>query len=157
MDSVYNKIRGCSTILLNESLLQIKKLYNMQALVEFKSVSKSFDNSILVENISFKLNRGEITTLVGQNGVGKTTLIKFILGLERYDSGEVIVANNIRIGYVPQKLDFNFNMPLTSEGLINILSPNGLDKNFFEYSQLIDYESIKKKIFLKFLVDSYKN
>ena len=51
----------------------------MTTLVEFKSLSKSFQGKILVDNISFKLNKGEITTLIGQNGAGKTTLAKIIL------------------------------------------------------------------------------
>jgi len=117
----------------------------MQKLVEFKSVSKSFDGTMLMDHVSFTLNKGEITMLVGQNGAGKTTLIRFILGLECYDSGEIIVQKNIKIGYVPQKLDFNFSMPLTSKGLIATLAPNGLDKSIFDYSEFIDFNLIKNK------------
>jgi zinc transport system ATP-binding protein len=80
----------------------------MTPLVEFKSLSKKFGNHTVVEEISFKLNKGEITTLIGQNGVGKTTLAKIILGLESYDSGELIIAKDLRIGYVPQSLDLSF-------------------------------------------------
>lgn len=117
----------------------------MQALVEFRSVSKKFDNLLLMDEISFTLNKAEITTLVGQNGAGKTTLIRFILGLENYDSGQVIVRDGIKIGYVPQKIDFNFSMPLTSMGLLQILTPNGLDKEFFDYRDLIDIEPIQNQ------------
>lgn len=117
----------------------------MQTIVEFKSVSKSFDGTRLMDQVSFTLNKGEITMLVGQNGAGKTTLIKFILGLERYDSGEVIVQKNIKIGYVPQKLDFNFSMPLTSKGLVATLATNGLDKSVFDYSEFIDFDLIKNR------------
>lgn len=94
----------------------------MTALVEFKSLSKSFHNKILVDNISFKLNKGEITTLIGQNGAGKTTLAKIILGQESYDSGKLIIKPDIKIGYVPQKLDFNLNMPMTAKGLLKFLA-----------------------------------
>lgn len=113
-------------------------------LVEFQSVSKSFDNKLLVDNVSFKLNPGEITTLIGQNGAGKTTIAKIILGLEGATKGDVIVKNNLKIGYAPQKLDFNFNMPLTAEGLLKILAPTGIHKDILELIDFIDFESIKK-------------
>ena len=83
----------------------------MTPLVEFKSLSKKFGNHTVVEGISFKLNKGEITTLIGQNGVGKTTVAKIILGLESYDSGELIISKDLRIGYVPHSLDLSFAIP----------------------------------------------
>ncbi|MFK7974448.1 MAG: metal ABC transporter ATP-binding protein [Rickettsiaceae bacterium] len=94
----------------------------MTKLVEFTSLSKKFGNNRLLENINFQLQQGEITTLVGQNGAGKTTLAKIILGLETYDSGHLYLAKNICIGYVPQKLDLSFNLPMTVECLLSALS-----------------------------------
>ena len=76
----------------------------MEKLVEFKSLSKSFHGKILLDHVGFSLNRGEITTLIGQNGAGKTTLAKIILGLEKYDSGELLIKDAINIGYVPQDI-----------------------------------------------------
>ena len=55
----------------------------MHPLVEFHSVTKNFETKCLVDNVSFKLHKGEITTLIGQNGAGKTTIAKIILGLEK--------------------------------------------------------------------------
>ncbi len=117
----------------------------MTTLVEFKSLSKSFQGKILVDNISFKLNKGEITTLIGQNGAGKTTLAKIILGQESYDNGELILQPNIRIGYIPQKLDFGFNMPLTAKGLLKTLAPNGIDYELVNLEAFIGYNKIKNK------------
>lgn len=117
----------------------------MTILVEFKSLSKSFHNKVLVDNVSFKLIKGEITTLVGQNGVGKTTLAKIILGQEKYNSGELIIKKNIKIGYVPQKLDFGFNMPITSKGLLKTLSPRGIDYDLIDLEEFIGYNKIKNK------------
>ncbi len=94
----------------------------MQALIEFKSIYKRFDKKILLDNVSFSLNKGEITTLIGQNGAGKTTIAKIILGLESSDAGELIITDNISIGYVPQSLNLNFNMPMTAYGLLEVLS-----------------------------------
>lgn len=117
----------------------------MTTLVEFKSLSKKFHNKILVDNISFKLNKGEITTLIGQNGAGKTTLAKIILGQESYDSGKLIIKPDIKIGYVPQKLDFNLNMPMTAKGLLKFLAPNGLDCSLINLEEFIGYNKIKNK------------
>ena len=117
----------------------------MTTLVEFKSLSKSFHKKILVDNISFKLNKGEITTLIGQNGAGKTTLAKIILGQEKYNSGELIIKPNIKIGYVPQKLDFGFNMPITAKGLLKTLAPNGIDYNLIDLEEFTGYNKIKNQ------------
>ncbi|MDG1436705.1 MAG: metal ABC transporter ATP-binding protein [Rickettsiaceae bacterium] len=115
----------------------------MDTLVEFKSLSKSFGNKLLVDNVSFKLKKGEITTLIGQNGAGKTTLAKIILKLENYNKGQLIIRKNLRIGYVPQKLDFGFSMPLTSKGLLDILSPNGNNDDVIDLHDFIHYDKIK--------------
>ncbi len=117
----------------------------MTTLVEFKSLSKSFHKKILVDNISFKLNKGEITTLIGQNGAGKTTLAKIILGQEKYNSGELIIKPNIKIGYVPQKLDFGFNMPITAKGLLKTLAPNGIDYDLIDLEEFTGYNKIKNQ------------
>ena len=117
----------------------------MTTLVEFKSLSKSFNKKLLVDNISFKLNKGEITTLIGQNGVGKTTLAKIILGKEKYNSGELFIKPNIKIGYVPQKLDFSFNIPMTAKGLLKTLAPDGIDYNLINLEEFTGYNKIKNK------------
>ena len=116
----------------------------MYPLIEFCSVTKSFETKLLVDNVSFELHQGEITTLIGQNGAGKTTIAKIILGLEKPTKGQVIVRQGLKIGYAPQKLDFTFNMPLNAEGLMRILAPNGIDKEILELANFIDFNSIKK-------------
>ena len=117
----------------------------MTILVEFKSLSKSFHKKVLVDNISFKLNKGEITTLIGHNGAGKTTLAKIILGQEKYNSGELFIKPNIRIGYVPQKLDFGFNIPMTAKGLLKSLATDGIDYDLIDLEEFIGYNKIKSK------------
>lgn len=117
----------------------------MNTLVELKSLSKSFAGKLLVDNVSFKLNKGEITTLIGQNGTGKTTLAKIILGLEGYNKGELIIRDKLKIGYVPQKLDFGFSMPLTAKDLLKTLAPG---KNINQISDIdltdfVHYQKIK--------------
>ncbi len=59
------------------------------------------------------VQRGEIVTIIGPNGSGKSTTLKAILGIIQPSSGSVTIQPQARIGYVPQKLDINWSMPLT--------------------------------------------
>lgn len=113
-------------------------------LVEFCDVSKSFGSRLLVDNVSFQLNSEEITTLIGQNGAGKTTIAKMILGLEEPTKGQIYLRKNLKVGYAPQKIDFSFNMPLTGSGLISILTSGGINKEVLKLINFVDIDSIKK-------------
>ncbi len=117
----------------------------MQPLLEFDKVSKKFGNKILLDNISFKLNRGEITTLIGQNGTGKTTIAKIILGLQKYDKGKIYYKKKLKMSYAPQVLDFSFNMPIRANELLKILTPRGLNKEIFNLISFLDFDNIRKK------------
>jgi ATP-binding cassette ChvD family protein len=70
--------------------------------VETKHLDKGFDGRMLIKDLSFSLPRGGIVGIIGPNGVGKTTLFKTIVGLEKPDSGEVIVGETVKISYVDQ-------------------------------------------------------
>ncbi|KFN40342.1 MAG: ABC transporter ATP-binding protein, partial [Sulfuricurvum sp. MLSB] len=69
-------------------------------------LTKSYGTRILFEDLSLKLNSGNKVGFVGRNGTGKSTLFKIILGEEPYDSGEVILPKNYRIGTLRQHLHF---------------------------------------------------
>ncbi|MGL5086281.1 MAG: ABC transporter ATP-binding protein [Clostridium sp.] len=65
--------------------------------LEIKNISKRFEDKLVLDNVSFTVNKGEIFGLLGPNGAGKSTLINIITGLLNANSGEVIVDNfNIR-------------------------------------------------------------
>jgi ATP-binding cassette ChvD family protein len=70
--------------------------------VEVSHLDKGFDGRMLVKDLSFSLPRGGIVGVIGPNGVGKTTLFKTIVGLEKPDSGEVRVGETVKISYVDQ-------------------------------------------------------
>ncbi|VBB09424.1 abc transporter [Lucifera butyrica] len=65
-------------------------------------LSKSFGVDELFSHIGFEIRRGDKIGLIGANGTGKTTLLRCLLGLERYDSGQIGLAPGDRIGYVEQ-------------------------------------------------------
>ena len=70
--------------------------------VEVDHLDKGFDGRVLIKDLSFSLPRNGIVGVIGPNGVGKTTLFKTIVGLERPDSGTVRVGDTVRLSYVDQ-------------------------------------------------------
>ncbi|MGL4172831.1 MAG: energy-dependent translational throttle protein EttA [Actinomycetota bacterium] len=70
--------------------------------IEVADLGKGFDQRLLIDGLSFSLPRNGIVGVIGPNGVGKTTLFKTIVGLEKPDSGEVKVGETVSISYVDQ-------------------------------------------------------
>lgn len=109
-------------------------------LVEVINLNKSFDEKKVLDNISFKLNEGNITGLVGRNGSGKTTLLKIIVGIYKHDSGKVKICGNSleinpktieHIAYLPDRFDyFDYNKVKNIPDFYEILYPN-FDREFF--------------------------
>ena len=71
--------------------------------VEVSHLDKGFDNRLLIKGLSFTLPRNGIVGVIGPNGVGKTTLFKTIVGVERPDSGTVRVGETVKLSYVDQE------------------------------------------------------
>ena len=80
--------------------------------VNAKSVTKSFDERLLIEDLSFLLPPGGIVGVIGPNGAGKTTLFRMMMGLEQPDSGEFVVGSTVQFAYVDQSRD-NLNPEVT--------------------------------------------
>ena len=57
--------------------------------IELKNISKTFNDKVVFKNISFKLKKGEVVSIIGKSGMGKSTLLKCINKLENIDSGEI--------------------------------------------------------------------
>ena len=72
---------------------------------EFKNVSKSFGDRLLIDNLSFKVPAGAIVGIIGPNGAGKSTLFKLISGKETPDSGEVHIGQTVKMAFVDQHRD----------------------------------------------------
>lgn len=84
-------------------------------MIEFKNVTKKFDDFVAVDGISFKVEPSSIYGLIGYNGAGKTTLIKTAAGIYRADGGEILLdgensynndSNRQRLFYIPDDLYF---------------------------------------------------
>ena len=70
--------------------------------IEFKNVSKSFGDRLLIDDLSFRVPAGAIVGIIGPNGAGKSTLFKMITGVEQPDSGEVVIGTTARVSIVDQ-------------------------------------------------------
>ena len=70
--------------------------------IEFKNVSKSFGDRLLIDNLSFKVPAGAIVGIIGPNGAGKSTIFRMIQGTETPDTGEVAIGKTARLAFVDQ-------------------------------------------------------
>ena len=68
---------------------RIKSFKNIEPILEVKNISISFEKRKILDNISFKINPGEILGLLGPNGAGKSTIFNLITGLLKPDYGKI--------------------------------------------------------------------
>ncbi len=73
--------------------------------IEFKNVSKSFGDRLLIDDLSFRVPAGAIVGIIGPNGAGKSTLFRMINGKEKPDSGEVKIGSTVKMAFVDQSRD----------------------------------------------------
>ncbi len=73
--------------------------------IEFKGVTKAFNDKLLYEDLSFRIPAGAIVGVIGPNGAGKTTLFKLISGEEKPDNGDIEIGKTVQISYVDQNRD----------------------------------------------------
>src|SRR5471030_2165800 len=73
--------------------------------IEFKNVSKAYGDRLLIDHLNMKIPAGAIVGIIGPNGAGKSTLFKMIAGLDKPDSGEVVIGKTARISLVDQSRD----------------------------------------------------
>ncbi|MGJ7903637.1 energy-dependent translational throttle protein EttA [Lysobacter sp. 1R34A] len=100
------------------------------SVIEFKNVSKSFGDRLLIDDLSFIIPPGAIVGIIGPNGAGKSTLFKMITGQETPDSGEIVKGPSTKIAYVDQsrdKLEGNHNVFQEVSGGADILNINGVE------------------------------
>lgn len=90
------------------------------ALLEVSDLTVLRNGRKILDKISFSLGRGEIMSVIGPNGGGKTTLLRVILGLLTPDNGTAQLSLGTSIGYVPQKLALDNSMPLTPRRFLSL-------------------------------------
>lgn len=134
------------------------------SLISLKKVSKSYYDKAVLTDIDLQINAGEKFAIIGENGTGKTTLFRLILGLEQPDSenAEIIIAQNTILGYLEQQVNLNnsnsdaytdalfdaeiFDLQQKMQELANALSDTSAQNNEFEHKQILEqYSSITAK------------
>lgn len=120
-----------------------------ETIVELKNIRKEFPGVVALDDMSLKLNRGEIHALIGENGAGKSTLIKSITGVYKPDKGEIYVNG--------EKVNFSGPADSRSKGIacvyqeLNIVKELPIVDNMFmgnyvrTKTGLLDYRYMKKK------------
>ena len=117
---------------------RIKSFKNKNSIIEFKNVTLSYGKRVILDNINFKINEGQIFGMLGPNGVGKSTIFNLITGLISPDSGHIKIneeevtnypiylrTKKFRVGYVPQyggyfnELTLHDNLKAISEIVID--------------------------------------
>ena len=76
--------------------------------IEVRNITKRFGDFIAVDDVSLEIPDGSLTAVLGPSGSGKSTLLRIVAGLERPDSGEVLLAGQDATGLAPQRRDVGF-------------------------------------------------
>ena len=140
---------------------RIKSFKNKNTVVEFENISLAYGNRLILDNINFKINEGQIFGMLGPNGVGKSTIFNLITGLISPKNGAIKIAGEdatqypiylrtkkFKVGYVPQYGGY-FN-DLTLHDNLKAISEIVIDNKNFR-SEKINY------LISKFELDNLKD
>ena len=140
---------------------RIKSFKKKNSIIEFDKISLSFGNRLILDNISFKINEGQIFGMLGPNGVGKSTIFNLITGLVTPNHGKIKIdgedvtnypiylrTKKFKVGYVPQY--GGFFSDLTLQDNLNAISEIVID-NINIRKEKIDF------LLAKFELENVKN
>ncbi len=143
---------------------RIKSFKKNNTLIEFENVSLSYGKRLILDNVSFKINEGQIFGMLGPNGVGKSTIFNIITGLIKPNAGIIKISNEcvndypvylrtkkFKVGFVPQyggyfnDLTLHNNLKAISEIVISDKNSRNERINFliskFELDNLKDIKA----------------
>jgi zinc transport system ATP-binding protein len=106
--------------------ITLGQIQHPETILEVDDLSVRFGKSPVFKNLAFTVRRGEALAIIGPNGIGKSVLIRALLG-SIPSEGSIRWAPDARIGYVPQKLDLERDLPITGVDLLRArlaLAPN---------------------------------
>ncbi|NUH64638.1 metal ABC transporter ATP-binding protein [Sulfitobacter sp. S0837] len=89
-------------------------------LIQTSGLTLRHDGQTVLRNVNFTLRPGEIVTIVGPNGSGKSSLLRALIGALKPAAGKITRKPDLRIGYVPQKLQIDGTLPLTVRRFVNL-------------------------------------
>lgn len=145
----------------------------MISYLQVDNLSKRFGEQVLFENISFGIGKNQKVALIAKNGMGKSTLLKIIAGIEEAETGTVIFRNDISVGYLEQDPSLNaentifeevFNSDSPILSLIRDYEAAVAENNVEAIQELLpqmdlhsawDYDTTIKQILSKLKIDMY--
>lgn len=123
-------------------------------ILQVKSLTCSYDDKKVIEDISFKIQSGSVVSLLGANGTGKSTLFKAIAGLLPYSGDIFIQEKNVKklshkqraslLAYVPQSFSIPFDFSVLEVVLMARFHASGLSLNYSKEDHDIAIESLKR-------------
>jgi zinc transport system ATP-binding protein len=90
------------------------------ALVSARNIGYRIGERVILHDIDFDLEPGQITTIIGPNGAGKSSLVNIVIGLTTRFDGELNRQSGLTVGYMPQKSNINPLMPITVRRLMSL-------------------------------------
>lgn len=104
------------------------------SVIECKNISMKYNDTYVLKDLSFSVDKGDYLCIVGENGSGKSTLMKIILGLIKNHEGEISFLEDLKqneIGYLPQQNQIQKDFPATVSEVVLSGCLNKLNKRFF--------------------------
>ena len=89
-------------------------------LIRIEDLCVNYGAKAVLHGVDLNVNAGEIVTVVGPNGSGKTSLLRAIIGATSPQKGKITLKDNLKIGYVPQRLNFDSSLPMTVERFMHL-------------------------------------
>ena len=104
------------------------------ALIRLNNATVSYEGDLAAENVSFSVEKGDYRVILGENGSGKSTVMKAMLGLVKLKSGEVIHSDGLKkngVGYLPQQTRIQRDFPASVEEVVQSGVVNRLGRRLF--------------------------
>lgn len=118
-------------------------------IARLENISLQINRQAILSGINLELKKGKITTLIGPNGGGKTSIARILLGILKPTSGRVEKDSKIKIGYMPQKIEIEKTIPLTTQDFLQLSTHKThkieLDKNSRDLTSRLGIKKILKK------------
>ena len=115
-----------------------------------KNLAVGYGNTVVKSNINFNVEKGDSLCIIGENGCGKSTLMKTILGLESALNGGIVFSDDIKkneIGYMPQQTQLQRDFPASVSEVVmsGFLNRNGM-RPFYTKKQKAEFKKVMKNL-----------
>lgn len=110
------------------------------AVVSVENLSVAYGDHTVINDLSLTVNEGDFLVVIGENGVGKTTLVRALLGLIKPRQGAINISRNTKIGYVPQFRNLDEEYPLSIRDFISL----NLNKSIIPWPSKAERERVNR-------------